>query len=51
MAIGDGELGRRGAAIMMPLELGSGRILRRITPSLSPQERTGSDLFSTDRQE
>ena len=46
MAIGDGELGARGAAALMPLELGQGRILRRITPSLSPQERTGSDLFS-----
>lgn len=51
MAIGDGELGPRGVAVLMPLELGAGRIVRRITPSLSPQERTGSDLFSTDRQE
>ncbi|HKV99669.1 MAG TPA: hypothetical protein VJN96_07590 [Vicinamibacterales bacterium] len=44
MAVGDGELGARGVAVLMPLELGAGRILRRITPSLSPQEKTGSDL-------
>ena len=49
MALGDGELGTRGIAALMPLELGQGRILRRIPPSLSPQERTGSDLFSTEK--
>jgi malate dehydrogenase len=40
MTIADGELGIRGAAIMLPLELGGGHVLRRIVPSLSPQERT-----------
>jgi len=50
MAISDGDPGTRGVAALMPLELAPGRILRRITPSLSPQERTGSDLFSTDRR-
>ncbi len=47
MAIADGELGPRGSAVLLPLELGSGRILRRVLPSLSPAEGTG--LFSTDR--
>jgi malate dehydrogenase len=41
MAIGDGELGTRGTAVLLPLELGRGRILRRLPPSLSPAERTG----------
>jgi malate dehydrogenase len=36
----DGELGVRGVAAMLPLELGEGRVLRRTLPSLSPQERT-----------
>lgn len=40
MAIGDGELGARGSAVLLPLELGRGRILRRLAPSLSPAERT-----------
>lgn len=36
----DGELGARGVAAMLPVELGDGRVLRRIVPSMSPQERT-----------
>ncbi len=36
----DGELGARGTAAMLPVELGEGQVLRRIVPSLSPQERT-----------
>ena len=47
MAIADGELGARGVAALQPLELGAGRILKRITPSLSPRERMGTGLFST----
>ena len=40
MTILDGEFGLRGAAAMVPLELGNGRVLSRAMPSLSPQERT-----------
>jgi len=36
--LGD-ELEARGVAAMLPLELGPGRIIRRVVPSLSPQER------------
>jgi hypothetical protein len=36
----DGEFGVRGRAGLLPVELGRGRVLRRVTPSLSPQERT-----------
>ena len=36
----DGEFGLRGVAAMLPLELGNGRVLARVMPSLSPQERT-----------
>jgi len=36
----EGELGARGTAKMLPLELGRGRVLARVLPSLSPQERT-----------
>ena len=36
----DGELGLRRVAGILPLELGQGRILKRVTPVLSPQERT-----------
>ena len=36
----DGELGVRGRAGLMPVELGHGRVLRRVPPSLTPQERT-----------
>jgi malate/lactate dehydrogenase len=34
----DGEFGVRGAAGMMPLELGHGRVKRRVIASLSPLE-------------
>jgi len=34
----DGEFGARAAAGMMPLELGHGRVKRRVMPSLSPLE-------------
>jgi malate dehydrogenase len=34
----DGEFGVRGTAGMMPLELGHGRVKRRVMPSLSPME-------------
>ncbi len=40
LTILDGELGARGAAVMLPLELGRGRVLSHAVPSLSPQERT-----------
>jgi malate dehydrogenase len=36
----DGEHGARGSAVMLPLELGRGRVLSHPLPSLSPQERT-----------
>ena len=39
MTILDGELGVRSVAAMLPLELGRGRVLRRVVPSLSTQER------------
>jgi malate dehydrogenase len=35
----NGEYGERGVATMLPLELGNRRILRRLEPSLSTQER------------
>ena len=35
----NGEYGERGIATMLPLELGNRRILRRLEPSLSTQER------------
>jgi malate dehydrogenase len=40
MTIGDGDFGARGTALMLPLELGQGRVLRRVPPSLSAQEST-----------
>jgi malate dehydrogenase len=40
MTILDGEFGARGVAALLPLRLGHGRILQRIVPSLSAQERT-----------
>jgi malate dehydrogenase len=40
LTIVDGELGARGAAVLLPLELGRLRVLGHIMPSLSPQERT-----------
>jgi len=36
----DGEFGVRGRAGLVPVELGNGRVRRRVEPSLSPQERT-----------
>jgi malate dehydrogenase len=36
----DGEFGSRGGVGMMPLSIGPGRVLARVMPSLSPQERT-----------
>jgi malate dehydrogenase len=36
----NGEFGQRGVACLLPLTLGHGRVLSRIVPSLSPQERT-----------
>jgi malate dehydrogenase len=40
MTILDGDFGARGVAGMMPLSIGPGRVLARVMPSLSPQERT-----------
>lgn len=44
MTVIDGDLGVRGVAAMLPLELGNdrgnGRVLARVIPSFSPQERT-----------
>jgi malate dehydrogenase len=40
MTVLDGEFGVRGVAAMLPLDLGNGRVLARVMPSLSPQERT-----------
>jgi malate dehydrogenase len=40
MTILDGEFGSRGGVGMMPLSIGPGRVLARVMPSLSPQERT-----------
>lgn len=40
MTVLDGDLAVRGVAAMLPLELGNGRVLARVMPSFSPQERT-----------
>jgi len=40
LAMLDGEFGLGRVSAMLPLNLGSGRVLRRIVPSLSPQEKT-----------
>jgi len=40
LTILDGEFGSRGGVGMMPLSIGPGRVLARVMPSLSPQERT-----------
>jgi malate dehydrogenase len=40
LTILDGEFGARRVAAVLPLRLGHGRILDRVVPSLSPQERT-----------
>lgn len=39
LTIIDGELETRGAAVMLPLELGTRRVRAHLIPSLSPQER------------
>jgi hypothetical protein len=36
----DGELGAKGSAVLLPLELGRGKVLSHTIPMLSPQERT-----------
>ncbi len=40
MTILSGEFGSSGVAALMPLSIGPGRVLARVMPSLSPQERT-----------
>jgi hypothetical protein len=40
MTVLDGDLDARGVAAMLPLELGRGRVLARVMPSFSTQERT-----------
>jgi malate dehydrogenase len=40
LTILDGDFGSRGGVAMMPLSIGPGRVLARVMPSLSPQERT-----------
>lgn len=40
LTILSGEFGATGAGAMLPLELGRGRVLQRVIPSLSPQEKT-----------
>jgi len=40
LTILDGQLGARGAAVLLPLDLGRLRVLGHALPSLSPQERT-----------
>jgi hypothetical protein len=40
LTIVDGEFGARGVAVMLPLELGRGKVQSYAVPSLSPQERT-----------
>ncbi len=40
LTIVDGDLGSRGSAALLPLELGDGRVKSYVVPSLSPQERT-----------
>ena len=41
----DGELGARGRAVLLPLDIAHGRVRSHVMPSLSPQERT--DLLSS----
>lgn len=40
LTVVDGELGARGRAVMLPLELAHGRVLRHVMPSLSAHELT-----------
>jgi len=44
----DGELGVRGRAGLLPVDLGQGRVLQRHVPALSPQERTRSRAYFPD---
>jgi malate dehydrogenase len=39
MTVLDGEFGMRRVAAMLPVELGNKRVIRRLEPTLSPQER------------
>ena len=41
------EFAERGRAAMLPLELGRGRVLRLVNPSLSPRERLATGLWKT----
>jgi malate/lactate dehydrogenase len=50
LTILDGEFGARGVAAMLPLRLGHGRILDRMVPSLSPQERTQTESILRSRR-
>jgi malate dehydrogenase len=40
LTILDGELDAKGAAVLLPLELGRGKVISHHIPALSPQERT-----------
>lgn len=40
LTILEGDPGTRGSAVLLPLDLGRGRVLGHVIPSLSPQERT-----------
>ena len=40
LTIVDGEFGVRGTAVMLPIEVGCGRVIGHVMPSLSPQEMT-----------
>jgi malate dehydrogenase len=40
LTVVDGDFGARGVAVMLPVQLGRGRIVSHVLPSLSPQERT-----------
>jgi hypothetical protein len=45
LTIVDGDLGARGRAVLLPLDLANGRVRSHVVPSLSPQEQT--DLLSS----
>jgi malate dehydrogenase len=51
VAMLDGEFGVRGSMALLPLSLGRGRILARLMPSLSPQERTEAITSFSNRPE
>ena len=42
------EFAERGRAALLPLELGRGRVIRSVNPSLSPRERLSTGLWKTD---